>query len=299
MNRLRRTREDYVVDIINYVLLAIVALVTIYPFYYVIVLSFNDGIDAMAKGIYLWPRKFSLANYQAFFRDERWIRALGVSALRTVIGAASSSLFTCMVAYALSRKNLMFRKFYSMLLIFCMYFSGGLIAFYVTLRSYSLLNTFAVYIIPSLLSYFFVIVARSFFDELPNELMEAAKIDGASDLGIFVRVVIPVSTPLIATMLLFTAVNHWNSWVDAAYYVRDENLRTLSYRMMEVINKSINSDTMMQNAGVMAQMSEATRTTSFSLQCASMVVCIVPILCVYPFLQKHFVQGMMIGSVKG
>ena len=296
---LRRTREDWVVDTVNYLLLAVVALITIYPFYYVVVMSFNDGIDAIAKGIYFWPRKFSLANYQAFFNDARWIQALGVSASRTALGATLGTLFTCMVAYAFSRKHLMFRKFYSILLIFCMYFSGGLIAFYVVLRNYGLLNSFAVYIVPMMLSYFFVIVARSFFDELPNELMEAAKIDGASDLGVFFRVVLPVSLPLIATMLLFIAVGHWNSWVDSAYYVRDEGLRTLSYRMMEVINKSINTDNLMQNMGAAAQMEEAMRTTSFSLQCASLVVCILPILCVYPFLQKYFVQGMMIGSVKG
>ncbi|MDL2232596.1 carbohydrate ABC transporter permease [Ruminococcaceae bacterium OttesenSCG-928-L11] len=294
-----RTKEDYIVDTVNYILLGIVAIVTIYPFWYVFVLSFNDGYDALVKGIYFWPRKFVLDNYIAFFTDGRWLSAFGVSVVRTVIGGVCTTLFTCMVAYAHSRPNLMFRRFYSLLLIFCMYFSGGLIPFYVTLRSYNLLNKFWVYIIPGLLSYFFVIVARSFFSELPPELMEAAKIDGASDLGIFFRVVLPVSTPLLATMLLFQAVNHWNSWVDSAYYVRDESLRTLSYRMMEVINKSNISDAMAQSSSAMAQMAEANRTTSFSLQCASLVVCIIPILCVYPFLQKHFVQGMMIGAVKG
>ena len=294
-----RTVEDYVVDSINYVLLSIVAIITIYPFWYVFVLSFNDGYDALVKGIYFWPRQFVLDNYIAFFTDKRWLGAFGVSLTRTLVGGLSTTLLTCMVAYAHSRPYLIFRKFYTLLLIFCMYFSGGLIPFYVMLRNYGLLNKFWVYIVPALISYFFVIVARTFFQELPAELMEAAKIDGANDAGIFFRVVMPVSTPLLATMILFQSVNHWNSWVDSAYYVRDEGLRTLSYRMMEVINKSLASDVVAQSDSAMAQMAEANRTTSFSLQCASLVVCITPILCVYPFLQKHFVQGIMIGSVKG
>jgi putative aldouronate transport system permease protein len=294
-----RTKEDYAVDIVNYLLLAFVAVVTIYPFWYVFVLSFNDGYDALVKGIYFWPRKFVLDNYVAFFSDGRWMSAFFVSAARAVVGGLATTLFTCMVAYAHSRPYLMFRKFHSLLLIFCMYFSGGLIPFYVTLRNYNLLNTFWVYIVPGLVSFFFVIVGKSFFGELPAELMEAAKIDGANDLSIFFRVVLPVSMPLLAAMLLFQSVNQWNAWVDSAYYVRDENLRTLAYRMMEVINKSLASDAMAQSSSAMAQMAEANRTTSFSLQCASLIVCIVPILCVYPFLQKHFVQGMMIGAVKG
>lgn len=297
--RKRRSSEDVIVDVINYILLGFVGIVTIYPFYYVFVLSFNDGYDAMISGIYLWPRKFTLDNYVSFFSDMKWLTALGVSVARSVIGGLVTTVFTCMVAYALSRKYLIFRKFYSTAIIFCMYFSGGIIAYYVTLRGYGLLNTFAVYIIPGLLSYFFVIVARSFFEELPPEILEAARIDGANDLKIFMRVVLPLSAPLLATMILFTAVGQWNSWVDSAYYVREESLRTLSYRMMEVINKSVDNESIMKSAGALAQAAEANRTTSFSLQCASLVVCIAPILCVYPFLQKYFVQGIMIGAVKG
>lgn len=294
---MRRSREDWVFDISNYVLLAIIAFVTVYPIWYVLVISFNDGYDAMVKGIYLWPRVFTLANYQEFFKGSDWTSAVVVSVLRTVVGTIFSVIFTSMVAYAYSRKQLMGRKFHSILLIFCMYFSGGLIPFYVTLRSYHLLNTFWVYVIPGMLNFFYVIVGRTFFSDLPEEMIEAAKIDGANDLHIFLRVILPVSLPLLATMALFNAVGHWNAWVDSAYYVQDNSLRTLSYRLMEIINKS--TITKIDGAAAAAQAAEARRTTTFSLQCTSLVVCVAPILCVYPFLQRYFVQGITIGAVKG
>lgn len=148
-----------------------------------------------------------------------------------------------------------------------------------------------------MLNFFYVMVSRTFFSELPGEMIEAAKVDGANDLHIFLRLVLPVSLPLLATMALFGAVNHWNAWMDSAYYVQDNSLRTLSYRLMEIINKS--TITKIDGAAAAAQAAEARRTTTFSLQCTSLVVCVAPILCIYPFLQRYFVSGIMIGSVKG
>ena len=294
---MKRTMEDWIFDIANYVLLGLVAFVTLYPMWYVLVISFNDGYDAMIKGIYFWPRVFTLDNYKEFFAGSDWTQAIVVTVARTVIGTSLSVLFTSMVGYAYSRNNLIGRKFYSIVLIFCMYFGGGLIPFYVTLRGYGLLNTFWVYIIPGMLNFFYVMVSRTFFSELPGEMIEAAKVDGANDLHIFLRLVLPVSLPLLATMALFGAVNHWNAWMDSAYYVQDNSLRTLSYRLMEIINKS--TITKIDGAAAAAQAAEARRTTTFSLQCTSLVVCVAPILCIYPFLQRYFVSGIMIGSVKG
>ena len=294
---MKRTMEDWIVDIANYVLLGLVAFVTLYPMWYVLVISFNDGYDAMIKGIYFWPSVFTLDNYKEFFAGSDWTQAIVVTVARTVIGTSLSVLFTSMVGYAYSRNNLIGRKFYSIVLIFCMYFGGGLIPFYVTLRGYGLLNTFWVYIIPGMLNFFYVMVSRTFFSELPGEMIEAAKVDGANDLHIFLRLVLPVSLPLLATMALFGAVNHWNAWMDSAYYVQDNSLRTLSYRLMEIINKS--TITKIDGAAAAAQAAEARRTTTFSLQCTSLVVCVAPILCIYPFLQRYFVSGIMIGSVKG
>lgn len=226
-----------------------------------------------------------------FFSRSEWLQALFISILRTTFGAITGVLFTCMVAYGLSHSDLMFRKFYFVVIIFAMYFSGGLIPYYVVLRSLGLLDTFGVYIIPSLLNTFFLLIAISFFREIPKELKESAYLDGASELTIFFRIILPVSKPLLATMALFIGVGQWNSWLDSAYFVSRDSLRTLTYRMMEIINRSqIPQDAIAHAAGA--------GVTSYSLQVTAMVVSVVPILCVYPFLQKYFVSGIMLGSVK-
>lgn len=292
---MRRTREDYIVDFTVYLLLIIVAVVTLYPFYYTVICSLNDGMDLMKGGVYLWPRKFSLASYREFLNDETWIRAFSVSVARTVVGTVISVLFTCLVSYGLSRKELMFKNAYRFVVIFTMYFSGGLIPFYILLRNLGLLNSFWVYIVPSMLSTFFVITGISFFSAIPDSMIEAARIDGARELRIFVRIVLPVSVPLIATISLFQAVGQWNSWLDSAYYVRDKNLITMAYKMMTTINKAMASSAAPEMAG---QISEAGTHTNFTIQATAMVISMVPIMLVYPFLQKYFVQGMMIGSVK-
>ena len=175
-----------------------------------------------------------------------------------------------------------------------MNFSGGLISYYIVLKSLKLINTFGVYVIPSMLNLFFLLIAISFFREIPDELGESARMDGASEIRIFTKIILPVSMPLLATMSLFIGSGQWNSWLDSAYFVQDENLRTLTYRMMQVINQSM----IPSGEAQMAAMSRSS-VTPFSIQATAMVVSIVPILGVYPFLQKHFVSGIMLGSVKG
>jgi len=289
----RKSAEDLIVDGINHFLLTIILLATLYPFYYLLITSFNSGTDSLLGGSYLWPSEFTLENYAAFFEQKKWLTALGTSVMRTVIGAIAGILFTCFVAYGLSHKDLVFKNYYFIIVIFAMYFSGGLIPYYVVLRSLGLLNTFGVYIIPSLLNTFFLLIAISFFREIPNDLKESAYIDGARELTIFYKIILPVSKPLLATMALFMGVGQWNSWLDSAYFVRDSELRTLTYRMMEIINKSqVPTESIAAAAG-------ASNVTSYSLQVTAMVVSIAPIVCVYPFLQKYFVKGIMIGSVKG
>jgi len=198
------------------------------------------------------------------------------------------------VAYGLSHRNLLFHRTYFTIIIFAMYFSGGLIPYYVVLRSIGLLNSFGFYVIPSMLSTFFLLIAISFFRDIPGELKESAHIDGANEVVIFFKVILPVSMPLIATMALFTGVGQWNSWLDSAYFVQSDELRTLAYRMMEVINKS---NAPMDSIAIAN--SSSAGVTSYSLQVAAMVISVAPIVCVYPFLQKYFVQGVMLGSVKG
>jgi putative aldouronate transport system permease protein len=287
-------QKEVLLDSFIYSLLFIIMLTMLYPFYYVLIASFNKGSDSLLGGVYVWPRSFTLENYRMFLADAKWYRAFLVTVIRTVSGTALGLLLTNLVAYGLSHRNLLFSKSYFTFIIFAMYFSGGLIPYYVVLRSIGLLNSFAVYIIPSMLSTFFLLIAISFFREIPGELKESAHMDGAGEIVIFFRIILPVSMPLIATMSLFMGVGQWNSWLDSAYFVQEENLRTLTFRMMEIINQS---NSPMDALTVANRPSSGV--TSFSLQVTSMVVSILPIICVYPFLQKYFVHGIMLGSVKG
>nr|WP_309545757.1 carbohydrate ABC transporter permease [Paenibacillus sp. VMFN-D1] len=286
--------EDRVLDTVITAILVVVVFITLYPFYYILLITFNEGTDTAAGGVYLWPRQFTLSNYAYFLQDPKWVEAFGVSVLRTVIGTALGILFTSLVAYGLSKQDLVFRSGYFLVIVIAMNFSGGLVAFYIVLRSLGLINNFAVYVVPGMLNLFFMLIAISFFREIPDELGESARIDGASELRIFSRIVLPVSMPLLATMSLFIGSGQWNAWLDSAYFVQDEGLRTLTYRMMQVINQ-----TMVPSGDTQAAAMSRTSVTPFSVQATAMVVSIVPILGVYPFLQKYFVSGMMLGSVKG
>lgn len=291
---MRKTREDVIFDAVNYFLLSLIAFAALYPFYYVLLASFNEGYNTAKGGMYLWPRAFTLNNYAFFLRDPRWTNAFLISVARTVLGTVLGVLFTSLVAYGLSKPYLMLRRFYFTLVVISMNVSGGLITYYVVLRGIGLINTFAVYIIPPMLNLFFLLIAVSFFRTLPEELSESARMDGASELTIFARIIIPVSRPLLATMSLFLGAAQWNSWVDSAYFVQSQGLRTLAYRMIAVINQ-----TMVPADAQTAHFMVSLHITTFSVLATAMVVSVVPILCVYPFLQRYFVQGMMLGSMKG
>jgi putative aldouronate transport system permease protein len=291
-----RTLEDIVLDTINYLVLIFILLVTLYPFYYILIMSFNQGLDAMRGGIYLFPRAFTLENYTSFLKDPLWLNAILVTSARTVLGTVLTVLLTCLVAYGLSFKELINRRLYMLLLIVSLYFSGGLIPYYVVLKFLGLINSFWVYIFPGMLNLFFVLVAISFFQEIPKELRESCLLDGAGELRIFLRLVIPVSTPLIATIALFTGVGHWNSWFDSAFFVPTRNnLRTLGYVLVTVINKSQMSGS--ATSGAAGQ--RMTTTTNVSIRMTAMMIATAPIICAYPFLQRFFVKGILIGSVKG
>lgn len=290
-----KINEEKVVNVTVYIILALIGIVTLYPFYYTIICSFNDGLDLMRGGVYLWPRKFTLSNYELFIGDEGWRHAFVISVARTVAGTILCTGFTSMFSYALSRNNLVFKRGYRFLVIFTMYFSGGLIPYYVLLRSLGLLNTFWVYVVPGMVNAFFVMTGINFFASIPESMIEAAKIDGAREIKVLTKIVLPVSKPFLATLSLFAAVGQWNSWLDSAYYVRDANLQTLSFKMMTTINQTLASAA---NADAAGQISQANTATSFTVQATAMAVSMVPIMCVYPFLQKYFVQGMMIGAVK-
>ncbi len=296
-NRIRRTTEDKIVDTVVYLICIMVFLITFYPFWLSIVLAFNEGKDATYGGIYFWPRRFTLDNFEKMFSDIAWVKALGVSMARTVVGTILTVFMTTFVSYGLSHKNLIGRKVYMSLFIVAMYLSGGVIPYYMVLRQLHLINTFWVYIIPGMLSMFYVMVSISFFQDIPQELGESARLDGASEMQIFLKIVLPISLPLLATIAIFTAVGHWNSWYDTAFFTQDKNLRTMAYQLMAVINKS----SLGQNSNMDAYAASLANdtVTNMSVQLAAMIVAVAPILVVYPFFQRYFVSGLTIGSVKG
>ena len=218
-----------------------------------------------------------------------------VSVGRTAAGTVLSTLMTTIFAYGLSRRELMFRRTYTMMVVITMYFSGGLIPYYVLLRNLGLLNSFLVYIIPGMVNTFFTLTGINFMRSIPESVLEAARIDGASEFRIFRQIVLPTSLPFLATLALFSAVGQWNSWLDSAYYVRDPKLYTLAFKTMTTLNQALASS---KDAATAGQISTANTTTNFTVQATAMVISMAPILCVYPFLQKYFVQGMMLGAVK-
>lgn len=300
-NKIKLDTEDRIVDFVVYLIIAFVFIVTLYPFYYAVVISFNSGIDASRGGIFLWPRVFTLDNYKAVFSDQSLIGGFAVTIARTLIGTLSSLAFTGLFAYSLSHRNLMFRKLYIFLMIVAMYFSGGLIPTFILYKYLHLFNSFWVYIVPNLLSVFNAIIMMNFFSEIPSTLEESAHIDGANDWQIFFRIILPVSAPIFATIALFNGVGHWNAWFDAAYFITNKKLKTVSYMLMELINRAnLTSVQGMSTADAQRAETMATQTfTAETIRMATMIVVVIPIICVYPFLQKYFVKGMMIGSIKG
>ena len=282
-------------DIMIGILMLVICFVSLYPVWYTVIISFNDSSDALRGGIYWWPRKLSLESYKTVFQDTTIIRAFMVTVLRTLIGTVTSVFFTAMVGYALSKKHIMGNKFYTILGTITMFFGGGLIPYFITLKNLGLYNNFLVYIIPSLFNFYNMIIFRSFFNELPAGLEESARLDGANDLMIFIRIVIPLSAPVIATIALFNGVGHWNDYFTGVMYINDAELQPIQTYLFRIIASASASKTVVaMPAGVTAQ-----QVSSQSVRLATMVVTTFPIMCVYPFLQKYFVKGMLIGSIKG
>lgn len=273
-------------------LLALLAFVTLYPFYNILINSFNDPTDASRGGITFLPRVFSIENYKMVFRDDSLINAFIVSVSRTGVGTVSAVLFTAAFAYGISKTELLGRKYILILTIITMYFSGGLIPSYLLIvKLLHLKNNFLVYIIPNLFSAFNALIMLSFFRTLPREMEESAKIDGAHELTIFFRFILPVSKPVLATIALFNAVFHWNSWFDAMLY-GGPDLKTLQQILIQIINSNSNVSLIASDLGLQT-------VTAESVKLATMVITTLPIVFTYPFLQKYFVKGIMIGSVKG
>ncbi|WP_274364263.1 carbohydrate ABC transporter permease [Paenibacillus thermotolerans] len=291
---------DRVMLVVIYIALALLAFTTFYPFWNAAVISLNAGSDTALGGITFWPRAFTWENYQVVFEDKRLLNGFYISVLRTIVGTVSSIIVTAVFAYGLSRSELMGKKFYMVVCIITMYFSGGLIPTFLLIRELHLMNTFAVFIIPSLVSVWNMIIFRTFFKELPAGLEESAKMDGCGNWGTFFRIVLPLSGPVIATLALFTAVYHWNDWFLPSIYITNEKLLPIQTMLKQILNSNIVSEQMSNlDSAAQGKLGAMQTITSKSLSMATMMVATIPIILVYPFVQKYFVKGVLVGSLKG
>lgn len=288
----KRSTGEIVFNVINYALMAVILFITVYPLWYVIVGSLNDGMDFLKGGVYFWPRVWTFANYGEVFKTDKLINAFGITAARTVLGVVTHTLFTGLFAFGFCRKGLIFKKFYWFVCIIPMFISGGTIPYYMLLIDLKLTDTFWVYIIPWLFSFWDVLILNSFFAGIPESLREAARIDGISEFGLFFRIIFPLSMPVFAALALFNGVGQWNSFFDSLLYNSGTDKYVTLQHLVVIMLKEAESNKLNSGPGTVVT------TTSEGIQYASIVVSTLPILFIYPFLQKYFVYGVMTGAVK-
>lgn len=279
---------------INTFVLVAFCIVTLYPILNTLAISLNEGMDALKGGIYLLPRRFTLENYYKVFRKDNLMTAVTVSVARTLIATLLHMFLTALIAYVLSRKEFLFRKQVSLFFVLTMYVNGGLVPTFLLYKDLHLTNTFWVYIVPGMISAFNMIVIRTYMNGLPDSFVESAQVDGAGHLKIFVRIILPLCKPVMATVALFIAVYQWNSWFDSMYFnMNRPDLTTLQYELQKLltsVSMQTGSSSMMQGA--------ADAVTPVSVRSATAIFTALPIVVLYPFLQRYFVTGMMIGGVK-
>lgn len=297
------TASDRIYGFVNYTILTLFSITALYPFIYFLALSFNDGYDAMRGGVYLFPRAFTLENYKKAFSHPQIMNAFGISVMRTVIVTVSSVLVCAMMAYALSKKGLPGRKYIIFFFFFTTLFGGGLIPTFILYRQLGIYNTFWVMVIPHLYSFFNAVIIRTFFMGIPPSLAESATIDGANELDIFIKIMIPLSLPVLATIALFIGVGNWNDWFTGQFFIQDAKLKPAATFLNQMISEaSFESMTAKSDGSGIVRMNEDATAlrglTPEALRMTFVIIITVPIVCVYPFLQKYFVKGVLLGSLK-
>ena len=289
---------DQALQILIYLIIIALCLIILLPCLNVVALAFNDGADAARGGVWFWPRQFTMDNFKEVFKDGSITTAYVITIARTVIGTFLSLMVTTLAGYALKQEDLPGRKLITMLITFTMLFGGGMIPTYIQYKNLHLLNSFWVYVVPSLVSVTYLLMVRTFFGGIPDSLEESAKLDGCGFFQTYLKIMLPLSKPVIAVVGLYTAVNHWNDWFAGAFYVNDTKLWPVQTVLQQMLTKAMNSQQEVTSVA-QALAHNTVSVTSDSLKMAAVVVTTVPILCVYPFVQKYFAQGAMIGAVKG
>lgn len=287
-------RDGLLFDRINYILLTIIAIGMLYPFVNVVAISFSSYIGYIQHPFMIFPTQFSLEGFKFVFSNGLILSSYKNTIIITITSTCLSLFLITLTAYPLSKKHLKGRKIFMNLLIFTMLFNGGLIPNFYLIKSLGWLDKLAALIVPGVLGAYNVILMKSFFENMPDSLEEAAKIDGASELTILTKIILPLSTPIIATIALFVAVGHWNSFFNAVIYIKSTSKWTLQLVLREILMSANNQ--LLASGGDSSNVNQVPVET---LRYATLVVAVVPIMCVYPFLQKYFVKGITLGAVKG
>jgi putative aldouronate transport system permease protein len=292
----RKSKEDKIFDLINLILVAIMAVLVIYPLYFVIIASISNPNMIYEGKVWLLPKGITFEGYQRIFADSQiWIGYKN-SIIYTFVGTLVNVAVTLMAAYALSRRDLYGRNIIMVMFLFTMFFSGGLIPTYLVVKNLGLLNTMWALILPKAVAVWNLIVARTYFQTtIPSEMLEAAKVDGCSDAKFFTKIVLPLSKPIVAVMVLFYAVGHWNSYFDALIYLNNEDLYPLQLILRNILIQNEASTQMISDLDSLA----AKQRVSELIKYGVIIVASIPLLVLYPFVQKYFVKGVMIGGIKG
>ena len=295
VNKKRKmSKADIAFYTFNSIFMTVFVIVTLYPVLNTLAISFNDGLDALRGGIYLLPRKFSVKNYITVFKKDDLLVGAYISVARTVVGTALSLIACAILAFIVSRKNFLFAKPLSLFWVITMYVNGGMIPIFLLYKGLHLTNTFWVYVIPGMVSAFNMLVIRTYMNGIPNSFEESAQLDGAGYTTIFLNIISPLCKPVYATVALFVAVYQWNSWFDVMLYNRmSDKLTTLQYELMKLL-ASVTS----QSTSAQSMKNSTSSITPTSIRAAASIVTMLPIICIYPFLQQYFVSGLTLGGVK-
>jgi multiple sugar transport system permease protein/putative aldouronate transport system permease protein len=296
----KRTGSDIAFNIINYTVFTILAFLCAYPFYYLIINSISSNELSNNGLINFLPRQIHLQNYRDAFSLPGLSTAMVISILRTVIGTVLTVLASALLGYMFTLRRMWHRQFFYRFVVITMYFNAGLIPMFMTMKLLHLTNNFLVYILPLIVQPFYIIMVKTFIENTPVSLQEAAEIDGAGPITIFMKIILPISTPILATVAIWAAVGQWNSFQDTLIYVTDQKLYTLQYLLYIYINQANSLAASVKSSGNIANVQNLiTRQTPTSIRMTVSVIVVLPILFVYPIFQRYFVKGIMIGAVKG
>ncbi len=290
----KKSTADKIFVVCNTIFMVLFVVITLYTVLNTLAISFNDGIDTIRGGVHLLPRKFTLKNYQTVFQKQNLLTGAYISVLRTVVGTFLSLALNAILAFIVSRKKFLFKSQLSLFWVITMYVNGGMIPTFMVYNGLGLTNSFWVYVIPGMISAFNMLVLRTYMQGIPDSLEESAQLDGAGYTVIFVKIISPLCKPVYATIALFVAVYQWNSWFDSMLYNRmSTKLTTLQYELMKLL-----SSVMQQSGSAEAAKNAAAAVTPASVRAAATIATMLPIICLYPFLQRYFVTGLTIGGVK-